>query len=474
MGFWNNVADSVREWMWQPMYERMGLVGEERQRVERMKEHKQYLDGNQPQQIQVKAGKANDNIVINILDKVVRKSAAMLFGQGVSFDLGEGEEYDEAEAYLNEVWEANRKGIFLKNLGRTGGGYGTVYVKLVPDGEGDTRIVSLPPANMRVITAEGDPETVEEYHQYWVVMVDRKEKVRRERTFIERTQKDGVVTEKWRVVVEQEQGKRWEQIEAVDWDYDFPPIAHCQNLPRDFSPYGASDIEGLIGLQNRVNFVAGNISKIIRYHAHPKTIGTGISRAVKRLVSGEGDEAAPVAEMSGDQMWTHPDPNVKVYNLEMQSDLASSMNYLQFLIQTVYDLGQTVNTANVKDKLGQLTNFAIRVLYQDALEKLDDKRTLYGELLTEINRRLLVLKDEAWAEFGGGIVVWPNDVVPTNSKELAEELRSDVDAGFVSKQTAAGLRGYDWEQEQVRMQEEATEQQGELGARLIAAFNQGA
>lgn len=460
MGFLSNMADSFRDWIWEPLYET--LDGEERLRRQQMKTYRKYLDGEQPKQIAVKLNKPDDNIVVNVLDKVVKKSVAMLFGKAISFDLGEGEEYAAAEAYLDEVWEENRKGIFLKNLGHTGATYGTVYVKIVPDGAGGVpRLVSLPSDNMRIITEEGDPDTVAEYVQAWLAMVDGKQKVRRERTY-----RDG---EKWMVAVEQAAGgKRWEVLESVEWPYDFPPIVHGQNLPADFTPYGESDVEGLLGLQNRINYIAGNLSKIIRYHAHPKTIGTG----VKQVAQNTDDK--PVADMSGDQMWTHPDPAVKVYNLEMQSDLNSSMAYLDFLIQTTYDLGQTVNTANVKDKLGQLTNFAIRVLYQDALEKLADKRDLYGELLTEINRRLLVLKDEAWAEFGGGIVVWPNDVTPTNSKELAEELRSDVDAKFVSKQTAAGLRGYDWEQEQVRMQEEATEQQGELGARLIAAFNQGA
>ena len=47
----------------------------------------------------------------------------------------------------------------------------------------------------------------------------------------------------------------------------------------------------------------------------------------------------------------------------------------------------------------------MRVLYQDALEKLSVKRDLYGDFLIELNRRILVIAGTEAAE-GGTNLTW--------------------------------------------------------------------
>jgi hypothetical protein len=120
------------------------------------------------------------------------------------------------------------------------------------------------------------------------------------------------------------------------------------------------------------------------------------------------------------------------------------------------------------DKLGSLTNFGLRVLYQDAMSKIEEKRGLYGSLLVEVNRRLLML-----AELGddGGEVIWA-DVLPVNEIERATAIRTDLELGLVSKQTASSKRGYVWEDEEERIADEAT-QADNIGAALLTAFGQG-
>jgi hypothetical protein len=153
----------------------------------------------------------------------------------------------------------------------------------------------------------------------------------------------------------------------------------------------------------------------------------------------------------------------------MQSDLSSSLNFIRYLRQAMFDVARSVDIDSLADKLGALTNFGLRVLYQDALSKLEEKRGLYGEGIVEINHRLLELAGAP--DTDGGLVVWP-DILPIDAIGQSQALRTDVEIGLVSKQTAAGMRGYTWEDEEERMAGEKAAGDN-LGAALLRTFGQG-
>jgi hypothetical protein len=240
------------------------------------------------------------------------------------------------------------------------------------------------------------------------------------------------------------------------WEFPFPPLLHWQNLPNPDSVYGRSDIEGIIPLQDRINYVASNLSKIIRYHAHPKTWGRGGSLGEK-------------ASWGPDEVVMLSDPNGMLQNLEMESELLPSFQFLMGLRQTLFDISRTVDISSMADKLGALTNFGLRVLYGDALAKLNTKRELYGDALLEINRRLLALAN---MDTEPGELVWP-EALPSDQREESEVLARDLELRLVSKQTVSGKRGYQWETEMERMEGESAGEDN-LGSALLRAFNQGA
>ena len=123
---------------------------------------------------------------------------------------------------------------------------------------------------------------------------------------------------------------------------------------------------------------------------------------------------------------------------------------------------------SIGDKLGALTNFGLRVLYQDALNKIKTKQKLYGDALLELNRRLLILNN---MNPDPGAIIWP-DPLPKNGAEVSTELKTDIETGLLSKQTAAGIKGYDWEQEMERMQEQEVNQ-GNVGNEILRLFERG-
>jgi hypothetical protein len=246
--------------------------------------------------------------------------------------------------------------------------------------------------------------------------------------------------------------------EDVQWPYSFPPILHWQNLPDPENCYGVSDIDDVLEIQDRTNFVNSNVSKIIRFYASPTRWSRGMT-------------GSSVVEMGPDKIVNLNGTDATLENLEMQSDLGSSRAFALDLRQALFDISRTVDLSSVADKLGSLTNFGLRTLYMDALNKNGTKQELYGDALVELNHRLLVLAGYDGAAADGGDVVWP-DPLPINRTEIVTAEVAAVAAGIESKESAAENLGLDWAQEQERMAA-STVAGANIGEMLLTNFSRG-
>ena len=442
------LMDNFRNWLLEP------LLGREMvERANSVEKRREYRRGVQKKPIK----SADDVVVINFIGLIVDRGIANLFGKEPTFDLP-GESDDPKQVYIDDVWRANSKMRVLKSLALYGAESGTAYAKILPGGALDKagnlvpRLVALDPTTVTMDTLPEDTDTVIRYTIAYRIddPITGKEKYIRQ--VIEA--QDG----KWLISdYVSNDARQWTLTDERLWDYDFAPIVHCQNLPDPSSAYGRSDIsDDMIELQDRINFVASNTAKIIKYHAHPKTWGRGNITDSSKV------------QWGADEMVLYNSPDAMIQNLEMQSDLGSSMQFIRFLRQALFDVSRSVDIDSLQDKLGALTNFGLRVLYQDAMGKLDEKRGLYGDLLIEINRRLLIL---AGIGDDGGEIIW-QDILPVNEIERTTAIKNDLELGLVSKQTASGLRGYVWEDEEARIADEA-QASDNIGAALLRAFGQG-
>jgi len=199
------------------------------------------------------------------------------------------------------------------------------------------------------------------------------------------------------------------------------------------------------------------MNKIIRYHAHPQTIGKGIGNKSE-------------LDKSVDGMFLLSNPEADIFNLEMKSDLKGNLDVLDYLGKSILDNTDTVNINNLKDKMGQLTNFAVKVMFFDALGKMHLKREIWTAMLTDLNQRLFEVGTGKIVDVGE--VVWPDSVLPVNEKELSDLYKNDLEQGLVSEQTISERRGYVWEVEQERMNEKELNT-GDIGAELLRSFNRG-
>ena len=420
-----------------------------------------YYIGAHRRQLRVKDLQADDNIALNLTGIVVNRGVSMLMSGGVEFDF----QSDAAQEYIYQVWDANNGDILRYKLAQNGAIYGTCYVKILPDairgedGNVYPRLVALDPLWMTVETDPEDMERVTGYIVRFIVEMNGQETSRK--SVIRPLDWDDVGEPVAWTIEELYSNKstnnQWQPlVEPITWPYPFAPIIHWQNMPMQ-GVYGQSDIAGVIDLQDRINFVGSNISKIIRYHAHPKTWGRGATASDKQ-------------SWGADEMVIFRGDNAQIANLEMQSDLASSMTYMRELRQTLFDQSQTVDLTSVSDKLGSLTNFGLRVLYSDALAKLKMKQELYGEAFEQLNFRLQVLANMPSPEYGEA--VWP-DPLPVNEVEQNAKDQFELDNKIVSIETVSKRRGYVWEDEQERIQGEQVALGDNVGAAILRAFNTG-
>jgi hypothetical protein len=259
-------------------------------------------------------------------------------------------------------------------------------------------------------------------------------------------------------------------VESAVWPYDFPPIIHQKNLPSLNSCYGDSEIDDVINVQDKNNFVVSNTGIIIKNHAHPSTFIFGISP--KQLQDGRLDGAVGT-------IYAIADKEAKASNLEMQSDLASSRAFALDLRQSLFDISREIDISSMADKIGQLTNFGLQVLWSDAIDKNDTKRQLYGDALLELNRRLLVLGGWGMEATNPGSIQW-GSALPIN---IAEEMASDklaLELGIIDKKTVGEKwftrYGKKWEDIEKALEEEqskANEGNANIGAMLLNNFSKG-
>ena len=442
------------------------LPGENKRSLER-----DYYSGNHPQQLKVKDGAYNDNVAMNYVGLAISRDISRLFAGGIEFTLPEGAQAQQD--YLDGVWDTNKQEQLLYQLALNGSVYGTPFLKIVPDGlvnkltgASVPRLIALDPEITTVDVDKFDVDDPERYViEFTVDEVGYKEVTRKAR--VEDYHNAAEAPSTWIVehFIMPKGSARWildPDQPPYEWPYEFPPIIHWKNLPAlkaQHGCYGQTDAEWAVGVQNKLNFADSNINKTIRLMAAPPTIATGVSKAPD---FGTGP---------GSFTWIS-EPDAKVFNLTANADITGSRAWSGDLQGAIFQLMREVPPAVIQ-KLGSgLTNFVMRVIFADALDKTDTKRELYGDALLEINRRLLVLAGYDGPASDPGLIVW-GDALPSNPAEQVTQDTFLLNNKLVSKATVAAKYGIDYDAEKELIDAEDASSTGNVGAFLLQNFNKG-
>lgn len=425
-------------------------------RLEVINQNWDYYQGKMRQPLKKDGTGVDDNVTFPLVQNIVDKSVAGMLGnddvgiiEGIVFlvlsndmprwsrrtnaefqetvhaVMSESNPYAAQQRYIDDTWRMNRKGELLHNIFLLLSLTGHVFIKVLPNWYED-RFARLMPLDSRAVTVfwrEDDPETPLWYRYEFGV------EGRRTRQDFVRDDMGGFTLYEYE---EQKNRAGWQPtIEGETWDWPIPPIVEWQNLPMPMSSgmyYGRDDVGVLIDLNDSVNFIASTMQRIQKHHAHPKTIVTG----------------AEVKDINNDisLIYAIPNDQAKVYNLEMMSEMTSSLSFLQAVERAIYAYGREVDPVALVQKFGdRLTNFAVRVIHGDTLAKRQAKWMTTEVALSRLHSGLLALGNFDSASTRVDTI--PPDPLPTDQFQQAETLTMDVANLGLSQITALERRGYD-------------------------------
>jgi len=391
-----------------------------------------YYAGRHRKALKTQPNEPDDNITVNLAKTTVDRLAAFVAPRMPTFEIGEADgSQSAAEAWLARVWAEAGGWRTVTKLVKQGCLQGHVFARVQPDQNGVLRVMTPNPSDCVVFWKADDYEHVLWYEIHWQVgeSACRQDVVRDGmgwvvRDWTRRHDENGIAGDAWRMVTEDR------------WDYPLGPILDWVHEMQPGSYYGAGEVEaGAVTLNDQVNKIASDMSRILRYHASPRTVGTGF-------------EAAAVTETGIDHFWTIPSAEAKVFNLEMQSELAASLSLLDFLKGAYMAEHRVVTLRGAVSDFQRVTNLALRALFIDQLTKTEELRSNYEVGLIGISRRLLMLGGfEAMVDIR---VRWA-DPLPVDPIEATETVARQLELKLISREGAARELGIDWALESQRI-----------------------
>jgi SPP1 Gp6-like portal protein len=379
-----------------------------------------YYDGAEPKQIlKVGENQIDDNIACNYSSTIVDKGVSFLFGEELDIEIGaEGDK--SGEEFLKKTWPEDERHVDFIDLGTNGGIFGHAWLKIMLTDD-RPEICILDPLNM---SAKWDPKNykrVERYrNQYNTRDENDKPIIWREDT--ERQGNQWII----RQYKSTPDSSTWIPMGSIDWNYEFAPVFECKNLPKANEFYGRADLSRyVLSLIYYIARVDSLINKIIRAHASPKPVARGLKKQE--------------LEVGTDQTLFLPDKEQSLELLEMTGDLAGAMNFRKQLREALSEVSHVPEIATGKlDGVGTLSGLALKILYGPLIDQTAKKRRLYGKLIKDLTRALLVIGKKGEQEVR---LNWPNPL-PGDDTEAANVALIKKQIG-VSSDTLLREMGYD-------------------------------
>jgi len=418
-----------------------------------------YYDGDHIHWLDVVPGKRDDNMVINLSGRAVDKMAefvgtpkAIQLPSQTNAATGASAKPDSAQLQLNTWWETYAK--LMPEIVQSGLVSGHTFLKLFLNSDEQAAFTLLEPGYVTVFWDALNTKQNLFYRMEWLQgnLRYRQDIVP---DWLLEVPMGGVMTvapvaQSWKIFDYRSWGQGWRLMAEQDWEHPFAPIVDWPFKKRAHSYYGVSMLSGgRAGLNDFVNFSASNIGRILKFHAQPDTFVFGAILDDKKSIGGYWDDL-PV--------------EARVETVELKSDLVSSMNFMNFLKSEFFSSTRVLDTSTVKDKLGQITNFGVRMLFDEMIESWEEITGLCGDGLGETFWRMLQvngIETDAKPK-----AIW-KDPLPTNRLEKLQEAQIEEALNTTSAKTIASDIGRNYEAEQAQRADE-----GQSNGRLLGSILQ--
>lgn len=437
---------------------------ERAQRKNTIDKYWRYYDGEHPKPLIVRPGERDDNIIDNLFQSAVDEAVEFI-GVPRRYDLPGGRDFvprgNSFDLFNTEAQEMTDRlhavyADMIPEIIQSGLISGHVFMKLFVDETGPQARL-LDPRMVTVYEEAMNPRKLVFYRLQWE---DGRDIVRQDILPVDLAPESvgpAPANAGWLILdTVKENGRgEWKPVNAEWWLFDFAPIVEWRNKRRAHQYYGRSEYHNAEQLQDSLNFANSNIGRILKYHAHPRVTITG-------------GTLGQIAATSIDGVWEIPNENASVNVLEMQSDLGSSMAFRDGLRADFFNSVRVIDRSAIKDTVGGLTNFGVRMLYGQQLAMSEEKRRFYGDGIGEVYRRLLLMAGFTVTE--APIAIWA-DSLPVNRLEQLQAMQIENNLGIVSKQTMSQDLGRDYEREADQRAEE-TQESGALLGEVLAAVGE--
>lgn len=428
---------------------------DEEERIARMRNAWLRYQGDWPDPLKRQMGTPNYNLKANFAREFVDKSVAKLFGSDVLFNIDtDTRQRNPDEAYLDAVWRQNKKLTFLQKVAKNGGVTGHAFVLIEPPnpdkGRDYPRFVNLEPEIVTPRYDDFDFDDILGWRIQYNTVVNRDGKLvpATKRKLID---PDG---ERWIIrdyisFTEQTIGARpgvWVQTGEEEWPWPFSPIVHCQNLPAPNEFWGTPDLtDDRLDLMHGYNMLISNVNKIVYFDAHKR-----------RYVTGFIGDQADLKEWNIEQIKGFPE-GAEVKSVEGGADIAQVLEFQDRVKDLLHEQANVPAVAAGKvDGLGALSGVALEILYEPLIEMTRIKQGTYGDMLCELNQRVLWMGDRDGAQ--EVTITWPA-LLPVDDKEQAETAQIWRGVG-VKADTLLERAGFDVDRDR-------DDGDAEFGARLL-------
>lgn len=415
--------------------ERRGLDyfnSESRERQEKYKKAWDYYLGKQQKFLKVKEEEPDDNVILNVVRMVVDRTVNFLYPQVPEFYTIDGQTVTESPSlqWVYDMFTFNGGLSFFHKAMIIGMLSGHVYVRIVPPntaiGEVYPKLVPLSPKNVQTYWRSGDFNEVLWHEVSW-----KSGDVQYVIDFINNGGSWSIRQYKYE--------KGWELMpeKSGEWDSPYSPIVQWQHLPNPESFYGLAEIDD-ITLQDSLNLVMSEATRILRYHASPRTVVKGI-------------EAEDIVETSIDNLWVIENPEASVENLEMVSQLEASRQIASLFYDSFLSLTRTVLLRGEVKDFQRVTNTGVRTVFMDSLAKRNTFSNQYGQGIANVVHRAALVSG-----LGDAFTVSVKHIDPLPLDEL-EQARVDklkLEMGTMSRKMIVLRENRSWDELIEQIQEE--------------------
>lgn len=452
----------------QPTYE---ITEADKNRQKKIADAWKAYNGELDPPLQRMPGQPDDNVLSNRCKPIVRMGVGFLFGKEIEVSV-EDNAPDEAQDFLNAAWGRKETRIpLLQKLAMNGAMAGSAFLRIVPDDDGDCRLIPVDPAIVSMQTAPQDCDTVLcfciQYSQ--VEQVNGSPKTVFYREEITRIDPDGNASKGMPDDDDTWQIQHWTQVasqgmlpkltgwtaegDPIVWPYPFPPIFHCQNMVNPNDVWGEPDITpDLIGMNNALNLALSDINRIEKLYGHPVLWATGTGEQVIDIRPGK--------------IIGLPTIESKLGAVAMVSDVGNALAFSADLRSDMDELTRVpgVATGRIKDMpRGNLSGIAIELLFMSLLMKTEEKRCTFGELIIDVSKALLIL--HKMSEDIEITLAWQSPLPHDDLASLqAAVLKKQIG---VSDTTIQREQGYDPEEELALSQSEDAQKLATLQAQAM-------